>query len=153
MSKADSSINKLHLEILHLKGFPTKKIEHEDLATTVSTNRGVNNMTPLRGKDEEGEKIINYEYLLSEKIAKSRKKSKKIEHKSKKHVRYDAYGEVISKHKKKQKVSFIDQISTKKPLETIINIQSFKRFYNVVTYSSSLSKKGNDNNCKCCIIY
>ena len=42
---------------------------------------------------------------------------------------------------------------TKKPLETIINIQSFKRFYNVVTYSSSPSRKGNDNNCKCCIIY
>lgn len=153
MSKADSSLKKLHLEILHLKVCLNKKIDPEDLATTESTSRGAHNMTPLRGKLEEGEKIINYEYLLSEGITKSRKKSKKIEHKFKKRVRFDAYGEVISKDKKKQKVSFIDQINTNKPLETIINIQSFKRLYNVVTYSSSRSKKRNDNNYKCCTIY
>ena len=76
--ESDPSLAKMHLEILHLKVLPSKKIDlHDDRATTESTNRRRRSSIASLVKDKmkEKEKPINYDYLLSDKKVKRLKNS------------------------------------------------------------------------------
>lgn len=149
--ESDPSLAKMHLEILHLKVLPSKKIDfHDDRATTESTNRRRRSSTPsiVKEKMKEKEKPINYDYLLSDKKIRKVKKFNPKEHKQSS-VRRDYFGEKITKDKKKQRVTFIDQVEDKS-FATVIHIQSIKFLYNIVFYGNS--NKKNDT-CQCCVVF
>ena len=65
------------------------------------------------------------------------------------YTRTDYFGEKITKDKKKQRVTFIDQVEDKS-FATVINIQSIKFLYNIVFYGNS--NKKNDS-CQCCVVF
>ena len=97
---------------------------------------------------KEKEKPINYDYLLSDKKVKKIKKFNPKEQKQSSDRR-DYFGEKITKDKKKQRVTFIDQVEDKS-FATVINIQSIKFLYNIVFYGNS--NKKNDS-CQCCVVF
>ena len=95
--ESDPSLAKMHLEILHLKVLPSKKIDlHDDRATTESTNRRRRSSIASLVKDKmkEKEKPINYDYLLSDKKVKKIKKFNPKEQKQSSDRR-DYFGEKI----------------------------------------------------------
>ena len=99
--ESDPSLAKMHLEILHLKVLPSKKIDlHDDRATTESTNRRRRSSIASLVKDKmkEKEKPISYDYLLSDKKVKMIKKFNPKEQKQSSDRR-DYFGEKITKDK------------------------------------------------------
>lgn len=148
--ESDPSLAKMHLEILHLKVLPSKKNDmHDELATTESTNRRRSSTPSIyKYKVKEKEKPINYDYLLSDKKVKKIKKFNPKEQKQSA-IRRDYFGEKITKDKKKQRVTFIDQVEDKS-FATVIKIQSIKFMYNILFYGNS--NKTSDA-CQCCFVF
>ena len=69
--------------------------------------------------------------------------------------RRDAFGNMINKkNKRKIKVSFADELKEEKPLVSVINIESFKK-YNIILGmpSENTLNKNMSANCQCCSIY
>ena len=138
-----SKLLRLHDEILNINSY--KVTEHEDIATESTSKLGLS--LHIQDDNNEKEKIINYSYLLND----HNKDSIRINiDKKKKQYRYDAFGEKITKDKKRQKVSFIDDLNKYKPIAAITNIESYKKYYNKVKYTKQSIEK---ENCTCCIIY
>lgn len=138
-----SKLLRLHDEILNINSY--KVAEHEDIATESTSKLGLS--LHIQDDNNEKEKIINYSYLLND----NNKDSIRLNiDRKKKQYRYDAFGEKITKDKKRQKVSFIDDLNKYKPIAAITNIESYKKYYNKVKYTRQSIEK---ENCTCCIIY
>ena len=82
------------------------------------------------------------------------KRNKTIERKSiipaiiEKKNRFDIYGTEISK-RKRQKISFRDEIDSNKPIADVIDIQSYKEYLN---YQCDSNGEGKVKSTCCCII-
>lgn len=58
-------------------------------------------------------------------------------------IRYDAFGQKITKDKKRQRVSFIDELNKYKPIAIITNIESYKKSYNKMRYGKKSNQRVN----------
>ena len=104
MSKR-SNLKKLHDEILNINSF--KNIEHEEIATTAESTSRRDTSLHIPSQEEatiEKERNLYYSFLFNDN---KHPITKGIKNKL---IRYDAFGQKITKDKKKQRVSFIDEL-------------------------------------------
>lgn len=144
MSKR-TKLQRLHDEILNINSF--KVNEHEEIATTAESTSRRDTSPHLRSQEEaniEKERNLYYSFLFNDNKQSANKKIKN------KLVRYDAFGQKITKDKRKQKVSFIDELNKYKPIATITNIESYKKSYNKLSYGNNSHSKVN---CNCCVVF
>ena len=144
MSKR-SNLKKLHDEILNINSF--KNIEHEEIATTAESTSRRDTSLHIPSQEEatiEKERNLYYSFLFNDN---KHPITKGIKNKL---IRYDAFGQKITKDKKKQRVSFIDELNKYKPIAIITNIESYKKSYNKVRYGKSSHSRVN---CNCCVVF
>ena len=151
------SVPNLHLEILHLSKIPNHQIDIEDLQTLDSNNQIKVNPPIINIKSQIRHKKNKISCILSEERIKTRPKihvkkvgSDKTVNTYNERERCDAFGNKITKIKRKQKISFLDQLNPKKQLAEIIKVQSYKYYL-----ESSLDndyKEGHVKAVCCCII-
>lgn len=152
----------LHLEILHLTKIPNHQTSDiEDLQTLDSNNNQmktslpkiINIKSPIK-KHKKNLSNLNLEERIKVKPKIKMKRNKTIERKSiippiiEKKNRFDIYGTEISK-RKRQKISFRDEIDSNKPIADVIDIQSYKEYLN---YQCDSNGEGKVKSTCCCII-
>lgn len=150
----------LHLEILHLTKIPNHQTSDiEDLQTLDSNNNQIKTSLPkiVNIKSSIKKHKKNLSALIVEERVKIKpklnlKRNKTIERIIpsiiEKKKRFDIYGTEISK-RKKQKISFRDEVNTNKPIADIIEIQSYKEYLN---YQYDIKGEGKVKTTCCCII-
>lgn len=151
------SVPNLHLEILHLSKIPKHQLDIEDLQTLDSNNQIKVNPPIINVKSQIKHKKNKISCILSEERIKTRSKPNAKKINSDKTVntynereRCDAFGNKITKIKRKQKISFLDELNPKKQLAEVIKVQSYKYYYD-----SSLDsdyKEGHVKAVCCCVI-
>ncbi len=137
MSKRNN-LRRLHDEILNINSF--KNIEHEEIATTAESTSRRETSLHIPSQEEanvEKERNLYYSFLFNDNKQHIKKGIKN------KLIRYDAFGQKITKDKKRQRVSFIDELNKYKPIAIITNIESYKKSYNKMRYGKKSNQRVN----------
>ena len=137
MSKRNN-LRRLHDEILNINSF--KNIEHEEIATTAESTSRRETSLHIPSQEEanvEKERNLYYSFLFNDNKQPIKKGIKN------KLIRYNAFGQKKTKDKKRQRVSFIDELNKYKPIAIITNIESYKKSYNKMRYGKKSNQRVN----------